>query len=367
VSNWRSGTFDRTRLHPIYHPFAPAHSADSLQSIDLQVLWDAGKRLLLLDVDNTLVQWKGENFSEPVLAWVQKAKAMGFEICIISNTRRVQRLERLRQLLQVETVRGRFKPSRAMFRLALAKFKRKKSEAIMIGDQMMTDVLGANRAGIDAIWVRKMDAKEFGPTRINRFVEGLLTGPIYRSLVAPVDESPDAPEVEREKPVAEKTIVHQVVKFAIVGGTSFVVDYVVRFLLLFGIHVGGEDLGTVFGRWLMQTAPNLFAFASGPHKAAFPFAAAIAALVAMLNSFTFNRMWTFEIRGREERAAQLRRFYAVSLVGAALNTGFGTLFNALIAGDPKASVTIATILAALITAVWNFIGQRVFAFRVAKR
>lgn len=363
MSGWRSGSFDRDRLHPVYHAFAPAHAAESLQSVDLELLWNSGKRLLLLDVDNTLVQWKQESFSEPVLEWIGRAKAMGFDICIISNTRRVQRLKRLSEMLGVATVRGRFKPSRAMYRLALAKFKRRREEAIMIGDQMMTDVLGANRAGIDAIWVRRMEGKEFKGTALNRFIEGLLTGPIYKSLVTPIDEQPDRPEVEASKPLADRAIVHQFVKFAVVGGSSFVIDYTVKMTLLYGIHIQGETLGDVVGRWLIATAPTLFAFAKEPSEASFPVAATIAAGIAMINSFVWNRTWTFQIKGKEERAGQLRRFFAVSILGAGINIFFGSLFYVLIPGDPKNSARIATVLAAIVAAVWNFLGQRLFAFR----
>ncbi|MEZ0324367.1 MAG: YqeG family HAD IIIA-type phosphatase, partial [Fimbriimonas sp.] len=155
----------------VFHPFTPAHAVNTLQEIDLDVLWASGKRLLLVDVDNTLVQWKQENFAAPVLEWIAKAKQMGFNICLVSNTNRLDRLARLKELLGVETVRGRFKPSRAMFRLAMIKFKNKPEETIMIGDQLMTDILGANRAGIEAYWVRKMEGREFGPTAINRKIE----------------------------------------------------------------------------------------------------------------------------------------------------------------------------------------------------
>lgn len=363
MSNWRSGSFDRARLSRVYHPFAPAHAADSLHAIDLDRLWLEGKRLLLLDVDNTLVSWKGENFSEPVLKWIEKAKGMGFEICIISNTRRVTRLQRLSELLGVETVRGRFKPSRAMFRLALAKFKRPAHEAIMVGDQMMTDILGANRAGIEAIWVRKMEGPEFSGTRINRFVEGLLTGPIYKSIVTPIDEQADAPDIEAKKPLSDRAIVHQLVKFAIVGGSSFVIDLAVKMTLLYYIPAGNDNLGGVFGTWLTNTAPGLFAFAKDPHEASYPFASIIAAGVAMVNSFVWNRSWTFQIRGKEERAAQMRRFFVVSIIGSAINIAFGSLFNVLIPGEAQKSSLIATILAAIVAAIWNFLGQRLFAFR----
>ena len=360
MSGWKSGDFDRTRLGgPVRH-FAPAHAAESLPAIDLQRLYDGGKRLILLDVDNTLVQWKTEAFSPEVTAWVEKAKAMGFGLCIISNTHRLDRLERLRTTLGIETVRGRFKPSRAMFRLALIKFGRRAEEAVMVGDQMMTDVLGANRSGIDAIWVRKMEGKEFGGTRINRVIEGFLTSRVYDALVTPEDDYP-RPETALETPLGK-----QLLRFAVVGGIAFVVDTFFTYLLMRWIPIGGEPMGHVIGRWLMANLPGPFAFAATPEKAAAPVLGALASLVAMFVSFVLNRTWTFEARGKARKGAQALRFYAVAIVGALLNALlFSTFFNLLPSGIGH-GILVAKIAAAILVAVWNFLGQKLFAFRDAR-
>lgn len=182
MKHWQHGRFDRTKIPGFFRTFAPVHTIEVLHDLDLAELWRIGKRLLLLDVDNTLVAWKTESFSDPVLAWVAEAKAMGFDLCIISNTRRVIRLARLAQMLQVETVKGKFKPSSEMYHLALAKFNRKPEEALMVGDQLMTDILGANRAGIESVWVRKMNGPEFVGTKVNRFIEARIAKRLFRHI-----------------------------------------------------------------------------------------------------------------------------------------------------------------------------------------
>ncbi len=358
--SWKSGDFDRQRLRGSVRRFAPAHAAESLPAIDLQRLYDGGKRLILLDVDNTLVQWKTEEFSPEVVAWVERAKAMGFGLCIISNTHRLDRLERLKTKLGVETVRGRFKPSTAMFRLALIKFKRKPEEAVMVGDQMMTDVLGANRSGIDAIWVRKMEGKEFGGTKINRQIERFLSSLVYRALVLPETPVPEG------TPVIETPLGKQILRFVMVGGVSFMIDTLLTYLLMRWIHVGGEPMGNVVGRWLLGTFPGVFAFATGPAKAAAPVLGGLASFFAMFNSFFFNRLWTFEARGKAHKAEQAARFYAVAILGAILNAlVFSAVYNGL-STHLGHTLLLAKIAAAGIVAIWNFVGQRTFAFRAAK-
>ncbi len=360
MRTWRSGQFERERLSGLFRPFAPAHAAESLESIDLERLWASGKRLILLDVDNTLVAWKKEEFSGAVLDWIERAKAMGFQICIISNTRRVERLARIGEKLGVETVRGRFKPSRTMYRLALIKFHRRPEEAVMIGDQLMTDVLGANRAGIDAIWVRRMAAREFGPTEINRFVERLLTSAIYKALILQEDATARKLGAERG---GKATVIEQIVRFLIVGGFSFIIDLGLTFLFMRGIHLGGREMGQVFAQWLQQTAPSLFGGFLTPDKASAGILGGCASLVAMLNSYIWNRSWTFEAHGKDRRSAQIVRFFTVSISGAMLNAALFGALSGIMPGSQNTRIVGAKVVAAGIVAVWNFLGQRYFAFR----
>ena len=363
MSLWRTGRFDRDRIHSVWHPFTPAHAMESLHAIDLKQLWSRGKRLILLDVDNTIVKWREEAFSQPVLDWIAEAKSLGFDICLVSNTNHLDRLERLRTTLGVETVRGRFKPSRAMFRLAMIKFKRKPEEAIMVGDQLMTDILGANRAGIEAIWVRKMEGQEFSGTKINRQMERFFQSFIYRALVAPIDEVPDSPQAEREKPLAERTMMHQIVKFVIVGGSSFVIDYSIRMTLLFAVPWHGSSLANVAGASLRESMPLIFGFADTNRNAFFPIAATVAASFAIVNSFIWNRLWTFGITTKHDRSVQFWKFVFISVIGLMLNVMLSTCFNHVLPFDDKWNARIATFLAAGIVAVWNFAGQRFYAFR----
>jgi len=358
VSDWRSGDFDRSRISGVFHPFTPAHAAESLEQVNLQHLWDRGKRLILLDVDNTLVEWKGENFSPTIIEWLEKAKAIGFKLCILSNTRRVERLYRITKLLGIETVRGRFKPSRAMYRLALIKFQVKAHEAIMIGDQMMTDILGANRAGIDAIWVRKMAAKEFGGTRVNRFIEKLLTSVVYEALITPIDKSPGTPEEEAAKPLREKTVVQQFIQFGIVGATSFAVDFAITWMLMHLVPFKGGLLSDWLGHILRTDWPQFFSFADTDPGAALPILGTIASLFAMYNSFIWNRKWTFEVKGKERKAREMRRFFIVSFGGLFINNTVATLmFKAV------PSVLIGKAVGAIVAAAWNFAGSRFYAFK----
>ena len=230
----------------------------------------------------------------------------------------------------------------------------------MVGDQLITDVLGANRTGIEAIWVRKLEGKEFKGTSINRVMERMLTGLIYQALVTPIDETSSSPEVERAKPLGQKTIVHQLVKFAIVGGTSFVIDFGFTYLFMKVIPMEGGLMSDHLGTFLIHNFGPLFSYATHPSAAALPILGAVASFFAMTNSAFMNRAWTFEVKGKEERAKQIRRFYVVSILGQFINIGVATAVFSMIGNQ---QLLIPKVAGAGIAAAWNFIGSRLYAFR----
>ncbi len=352
MSNWRNGKVDRTLLGPAARYFAPVEAFTRLTDISLEELKQNGKRLILLDVDHTLVPWKAEEFAIGVPEWVTQAKEMGFELCILSNTRHPERLMRLSKALGIEALRGRFKPSRKMYLAALSKFGRKPEEAIMIGDQMMTDILGANRTGIEAIWVCKMDGPEFAGTKINRAIERRIAAVVYNALVS--DGEQGAPK--------SKTL-QQLIRFVVVGGLSFIIDAGLTTLLMNYIHVGDQPLGHVLGHSLRESAPFIFQFATKDDSAAAPILGGLASFVAMFNSFILNRMWTFEATESSNVKKQVIRFYSVAIFGALLNTLIFSVFYSVLPLGSKHKTLLSKAVAAAIVAVWNFLGQRHFAFR----
>lgn len=348
-------------MHGFVRPFCPAHAVHKLTDVDTSGLANRGIKLILIDVDNTLVKWRSMDFAQETLDWVEGAKRNNLQVCIISNTRNVTRLGKLSEILGIPAMRGKFKPSTAMYKEALVKFGVRESEAVMIGDQLFTDILGANRAGIEAIWIQPLTNVDFAPTKINRFMERMLRGYLYRALSEPPDATPEPEEVAASMPFIERKVVRQFVKFCIVGGTSFVIDYCINMSLMY--LPAGDSIGARIGRWLMTSAHPLFGHAESPLKAAMPVVSVISASFAIVNSFYWNRLWTFKITGIEERAAQFRRFVVISVVGLVLNVALRSAFFHLMPTDAKAYARIAFVASAVIVAFWNFFGQRIYAFK----
>jgi len=369
LREFRVGKFDRHRVTSPLRRFCPIESIEHVRDVNLAGLYARGKRLVLLDVDNTLTHWRSEEISEEVRDWILEAKQLGFKLCILSNTRHPDRLFRLAGTLDIPALRGRFKPSRGMYLEALSKFDTEAKAAIMVGDQLLTDVLGANRSGIEAIWVRPMGMREFRGTKISRWIERRLVHWLYNAMSIPVDEEGDAPPIEAAKPFFERTMVKQLVKFGIVGGTSFAIDAGLSYVLTTNLRLNGELMSPQIGASVLRVAGGLqhISWFQDAKTAGTTLMSAIASLVAIFNSFLWNRRWTFETRGPEERLTQLRRFLVIAVIGYLIQNAVFASLTAVLHITQGPRVILAKVPAAAIAAIWNFGGQRLYAFRKKRR
>lgn len=160
---------------------------ESLCEVDLDALRSRGIRAILLDLDNTICRWKCDDVSESTEAWITRARER-FALCVVSNSIRPKRLNRIAQGLGIPAV-GRWglgrKPFGGGIRAALKLLGVPASETVMIGDQIMTDVLGGNRMGLHTIWVRPLCDRDFIGTKPARCIERLLLRHFRRLGILP--------------------------------------------------------------------------------------------------------------------------------------------------------------------------------------
>ncbi len=132
----------------------------SIYEIDGAHLAASGIRLLIADLDNTLVPYYIVLPTEPVRAWAAGLKAHGIELFILSNSRSAHRAERFCSALGVPFLSHAGKPRKKGFLQAMEQMGAKPEETIMVGDQFFTDGLGAKCAGLPVILVRPIDMRK---------------------------------------------------------------------------------------------------------------------------------------------------------------------------------------------------------------
>lgn len=156
--------------------FIPDEYQTTIYDIDFKKLYDNGKRLIITDLDNTLISYKETHPTKDLISWKNDLIEMGFEIIICSNNHR-QRVENFSKELGVDFVYSAHKPLLGGLKKALKKAKRKykKEEVIEIGDQLMTDQYGSARLRLYTIMVKNIDPKtEIWTTRFNRRLENKI-------------------------------------------------------------------------------------------------------------------------------------------------------------------------------------------------
>jgi uncharacterized protein len=358
------GAYTRDKIPHFLRQFAPIANLHRLYEVDLDDLWKKGKRLILMDVDNTLLPWKSVDIPPESRAWVEKAQAIGFSMCIVSNTRHPERLKKLCESLKVDYVLARMKPSRQMFTMAMARHKSTPQATVMIGDQLMTDILGANRAGIDAIWVTPMSDLEFAGTKLNRMVEFLIGKFLFRYFQPSV-----AYGVKAEKAgLFKHQVVGEFAKFAVIGGLSTMIDIGIHYLLMFQVRVGDRLLSEIVGARVLDIfnpaaphTPDTFSDAAyAPLKI-------VPVLLAIFNGYFWNSRWTFRLAEKRIQGRLVAKFYIVALFAMVVNLVVSTTVKHMAHVPPEQGFAMASAAGLVVAAFVNFFGQREWTFRDEKR
>jgi len=156
--------------------FRPNARAASIADIDATALHEQGFVGLLLDLDNTLLPWKDTNLPESSREWVESAKAAGMKPVLVSNTHYPKRLNFIAGELRIPAIPRSLKPRRHGFEKAAALVGCELEQAVVVGDQLLTDIWGGNRVGAYTVLVNPIHHREFIGTKISRMVERIILG-----------------------------------------------------------------------------------------------------------------------------------------------------------------------------------------------
>ena len=126
----------------------------SVRDISPKALAEKGIRLVLADLDNTLAPYKVTQPSAEVVAWKEALEANGIQLFLLSNSRRPGRAQKFAEQLGAPYQGHSGKPKRAGYLRAMERRGSTPAQTVMVGDQIFTDILGANNAGVTPLLVR---------------------------------------------------------------------------------------------------------------------------------------------------------------------------------------------------------------------
>ena len=131
----------------------PDRVYDGYEQIEGQALAARGVKLLLCDLDYTRAPKSQREPDEAVRCWIASLREAGVEVMILSNNRSPARVEQFCRELGISYEGHAKKPGTAGFRRAMTRQNVTAAETAMLGDKLLTDMLGANRSGVLALMV----------------------------------------------------------------------------------------------------------------------------------------------------------------------------------------------------------------------
>ncbi len=154
----------------------PERYFSRISMIDIQKdIVDAGFSHVLLDIDNTILTRDTHEVPRDVSFWLSKARGVGLTFCLVSNNWHESVYE-LAGRLDLPIVAKAVKPLPPAFLLALKKIGAKRKDTVVIGDQLVTDVLGAHFLGMTAYMLQPLVEQDLKHTLLLRNVERAFMG-----------------------------------------------------------------------------------------------------------------------------------------------------------------------------------------------
>lgn len=146
---------------------------NSILSIRPEALKQKGIRGLITDLDNTLVAWHEPSITPKLRDWFRAFEEAGLSVLILSNNSE-KRIRLFTGDARIPYIYRAKKPLTRGFRQAMQRMNLQPEQVVVVGDQLMTDILGANRIGAHSILVVPVAESDGWATKLNRLIERFI-------------------------------------------------------------------------------------------------------------------------------------------------------------------------------------------------
>ena len=154
--------------------FAATRYVARIEQVEIEWLREQGIRCVLMDRDNTCVPRDSKVAPPAVLSWIEQVHAAGIPTCVVSNNFHSRQVERSARELDSQVIHHAMKPAPFAVKAAMRKMGVSPDEAVLIGDQVYTDVVAGNLAGVRTVLVRPQSTTDLWYTHIFRIGERVI-------------------------------------------------------------------------------------------------------------------------------------------------------------------------------------------------
>lgn len=148
----------------------PNEFVQTVFEITPEKLQKLGIKGVITDLDNTLIEWDRADATEEIASWIKMLQNAGIKVIVASNNNE-ERVKIFAEPLGIPYIYRAKKPLGAAYIAAMKEIQLKSDEVAMVGDQLLTDIMGANRLKLYTFLVRPVAESDGFVTLFNRFVE----------------------------------------------------------------------------------------------------------------------------------------------------------------------------------------------------
>lgn len=157
----------------MFDKFVPDMYSQSIYRINYKKLADKGIKCIIFDLDNTISPVDVNEPSKEAIDLMFDLKDLGMRPILMSNSPK-KRVEPYRNKLEIDSCASAAKPFSKNYKKILEVYKLKPEEVACVGDQLLTDILGANKMGLTSILINPISKKDRLSTYINRVIEKII-------------------------------------------------------------------------------------------------------------------------------------------------------------------------------------------------
>lgn len=159
----------------------PKKYFEKVTDITYEFLKENNIKALILDVDNTLLDFD-LNIIDGLKPWYDNIKKNNIKCMILSNSNKTKKLEMVANLIDIPFIKFATKPLKRGFKKAQKTLDIPSENIAVVGDQIFTDVIGANRVKMFSILVKPIDEKDLWMTRFKRPLENLIIKNYFKKI-----------------------------------------------------------------------------------------------------------------------------------------------------------------------------------------
>ena len=153
--------------------YYPKAYFDSVKDINIDFLNNNNIKALILDVDNTILDFD-KKIPNGVKEWAEDLKKQNIKLCILSNSNHKEKVKMVADILHIPYFYFATKPLKRGFKKVIKLLEEKNENIAAVGDQIFTDVIGANRCKLYSILVKPIGKKDIFITKIKRPIENYI-------------------------------------------------------------------------------------------------------------------------------------------------------------------------------------------------